>query len=393
MRWCSDHGITVTTIERSGDLTSAWSPELGRTDGRLIRCQALSGTTGPYSDIGLTIARQILSDKIQAQAKLIRLAFGKDREASEITAYLEKIATATTMAKLREHEAHAALWYFGVWTGRVAIPWHRDDIDRVPVNWCNFAGRKSLVGDGKRHATDPVNALLNYCYTLGYAESRTACIKAGLDPRLGYFHNDSAKRDSLALDVLEAVRPEIDKYILGMLGLGGPMRKFTPKDFREASLPHFPGTCRIVAPLTHELCEQSVSWSNTAESVTSAIVRALLAIPVNGRDAIRPVKSVDRGHGSGKFSARASVRQIVPDKAWRSIRETIPPREARYGPPPIEDRVIVAGIAWCEGNGVTYGKVPTSLGISSVTMRRRVIEWEKLGVWDDIIGKINKAVL
>ena len=210
------------------------------------------------------IGRQILSAKARAQAQIIRDVFGKPDEAEQITAYAEKIATAATMAKLREHEAHAALWYFGTWTGRVAIPWHRRDIDRVPVNWCNYPGRRSLIGDKKRHATDPVNAMLNFCYTLGYAEARTACIKAGLDPRLGYFHNDDPARDSLALDVLEAVRPEIDRYVLGLLGLGGTMRIFTPRDFSEHSAPYFPGTCRITAPLTHELAERSVAWSRTA---------------------------------------------------------------------------------------------------------------------------------
>jgi hypothetical protein len=213
---------------------------------------------------------------------------------------------------LREHEAHSALWYFGTWVGRVAIPWHRRDIDRAPTSWCHYPGRRSLTGDKKRHATDPVNAMLSFGYTLGYAEARTACIRAGLDPRLGYFHNDYTARDSLALDVLEAIRAEIDRYVLGLLGLGGTMRTFTHRDFSEHSNPYFPGTCRITAPLTHELAEHSIAWSRTAGTVASDIVRALLAIPVGGRDTIRPARAVSRIAGQARFPLTATVRQIVP---------------------------------------------------------------------------------
>jgi CRISPR-associated endonuclease Cas1 len=393
LSWCSDRGIAITMLDSAGNLTSSYCPDAGRTDGRLIRCQALSGMTGPYSQTGLTIARDILSTKVNAQASIIRELFGKEREAREIESYAAKIPSAPTMIKLREHEAHASAWYFGIWTGRVSIPWNRRDIDRVPVNWCNFPGRRSLISGKKQHATDPVNSLLNYCYTLGYAEARTACVKAGLDPRLGYFHNDDADRDSLALDILEMIRPEIDRFILGLLGIGGILRKFTPNDFYEPGKPYQPGTVRIVAPLTHELCEQSVYWSKTVEATTSNIVRTLLAVPANGRAHIRPVKSVSRINGEGRFSTTMSVRQIVSDRAWRKIKTVVPPREVRFGRTPIDERIVIAAIAWCEGNGVKYGKVPASLGIEAATLRRREAEWKALGAWDEIIDAIRENIL
>ena len=81
----------------------------------------------------------------------------------------------------------------------------------------------------------------------------------------------------------------------------------------------------------------------------------------------------------------------MPDRAWRLIRETIPPRETRYGRTPIDDRTVIAGIAWCKGNGVGYGKAPASLGIQGATLRRRMIDWQAAGARDDIVAAIAKS--
>src|SRR5258707_4485388 len=105
--------------------------------------------------------------------------------------------------------------------------------------------------------------MLNFAYTLGYSEARTACIASGLDPRLGFIHTDKTGRDSLALDVLEALRPDIDRYILGLLGHGQEARKFSRRDFTEPPR-YAPGSCRITTILTHEIAEQSYAWSKLA---------------------------------------------------------------------------------------------------------------------------------
>ena len=79
--------------------------------------------------------------------------------------------------------------------------------------------------------------------------------------------------------------------------------------------------------------------------------------------------------------------------ARRIISDIIPPRATRYGRTPIDDRTVVAGMAWCLGNGVKYGKAPASLGIQGSTLRRRMIEWQAAGAWDDIVAAITATVL
>jgi CRISPR-associated protein Cas1 len=38
-----------------------------------------------------------------------------------------------------------------------------------------------------------------------------------LDPRLGIVHADAKGRQSLALDLMEPVRPEVDAFVLDMI--------------------------------------------------------------------------------------------------------------------------------------------------------------------------------
>jgi CRISPR-associated protein Cas1 len=53
-------------------------------------------------------------------------------------------------------------------------------------------------------ATDPLNAALNYCYGVLYAQVERALVLAGLDPYGGFLHVDRPGKPSLTLDLIEA---------------------------------------------------------------------------------------------------------------------------------------------------------------------------------------------
>jgi hypothetical protein len=86
---------------------------------------------------------------------------------------------------------------------------------------------------------------LSYLYALLEAECRLACLAVGLDPGLGIFHTDQRARDSMALDLMEALRPHADAYMIKLLA----DRKIRRRDFTEEP----DGTVRILSPLTHHL--------------------------------------------------------------------------------------------------------------------------------------------
>jgi CRISPR-associated protein Cas1 len=54
-------------------------------------------------------------------------------------------------------------------------------------------------------------------YSLAAIEARLACEAVGLHPALGFVHADEPQRDNLALDLLEPVRPEVERFVLDLV--------------------------------------------------------------------------------------------------------------------------------------------------------------------------------
>lgn len=77
----------------------------------------------------------------------------------------------------------------------------------APV-WCKFKGRN------RRPPLDPINVVLSLSYSLIYAECTRALTAQALDPMLGFYHEPVHGRYSLACDLTERIRTEIDKWVL-----------------------------------------------------------------------------------------------------------------------------------------------------------------------------------
>lgn len=74
-----------------------------------------------------------------------------------------------------------------------------------------------FTGRTRRPPKDPVNACLSYGYAVLVAEVTTAVSVVGLDPVAGFLHEDSERRPSLSLDVMEEFRPLIvDAVVLDL---------------------------------------------------------------------------------------------------------------------------------------------------------------------------------
>ena len=128
----------------------------------------------------------------------------------------------------------------------------RKDMARVPAHWLFFGSRHSPLTGGPRLAINPANALLNYINAVAESECRLAACACGLDPGMGLLHTDTANRDSLALDLIETIRPEIEDWLLNWL-MHEPLRK---ADLFEAS----DGNCRLSSALCSKLSETAPTW-------------------------------------------------------------------------------------------------------------------------------------
>src|SRR5207247_1579571 len=84
-------------------------------------------------------------------------------------------------------------------------------------HWLTTHPRESFRTGNRHGATDPTNALLNYGYALLEAETRIACLNAGLHPGLGIFHADKDARASFVYDLMEPVRPTMDRMVFDFI--------------------------------------------------------------------------------------------------------------------------------------------------------------------------------
>ena len=72
----------------------------------------------------------------------------------------------------------------------------------------------------RRPPRDNMNALLSLLYTLLAHDVESALETVGLDPYVGFFHTDRPGRASLALDMMEELRPFIaDRLVLNLVNL------------------------------------------------------------------------------------------------------------------------------------------------------------------------------
>jgi hypothetical protein len=204
------------------------------------------------------VYRKILG---QAQVLSSRQAEG----ATVVTGCLDQLGGAESMTDIRRIEAAAAVDYWQR-LASTELPFDRVSASRIPEHWRTLGQRGSGLGAGARLATNPGNAIFNYCYALAEAESRLALSAMGLDPGLGVLHTDQQARASMALDLMEAIRPEVDAWVLGFLKTA----TLRSSDFHETRQ----GKCRILAPLTHVLAETLPIWRRLVAPVAEGVARA-----------------------------------------------------------------------------------------------------------------------
>lgn len=79
----------------------------------------------------------------------------------------------------------------------------------------NDKGIFSFNGRSRRPPLDPVNAMLSFAYSILAHDCASALEAAGLDPYVGFLHRDRPGRTSLALDLMEELRPCMaDRFVI-----------------------------------------------------------------------------------------------------------------------------------------------------------------------------------
>ena len=261
LRWLADQEAAFAMLERDGRVLMTTGP-VRPSDARLRRAQALA----EYSGAALSIARELISRKLTGQMRVVRAKLLDSKTAELISRLAVKAGGAETIDEVRWLESQGAALYWSVWRD-LPICFPKHDLPRTPSHWRAFDTRKSFLTGSQRLATNPVNAILNYLYAVLESEARLAAAALGLDPGLGVIHNDAASRDSLACDLMEAVRAECDGFVLDWVTKEPLKREWF---FEERN-----GNCRLMAPFAAKLAETAPMWARAVAPVAEWVARQL----------------------------------------------------------------------------------------------------------------------
>jgi CRISPR-associated endonuclease Cas1 len=264
LRWLADAKAALVVIDADGKLIAVTAPQR-INDSRLRRLQALAVGTST----GVAITRGLLRQKLIGQRDVLTSIGALDStRAGVFDELITRIELALTIDQCLAAEAGAAAHYFKCWEGRVSAQFVKRDTGLIPDHWKAFEGRSSLLTAAPYRATDPVNAILNYLNAIALAEVRIGLLTFGLDPGLGFAHVD-ANRDSLACDVIEAARPQVEAWLLDFLA----KRPLRASEFCEER----DGRCRLTAPLAHELAPSIGRWRSVIAPIVEHLVDQLNA--------------------------------------------------------------------------------------------------------------------
>jgi CRISPR-associated endonuclease Cas1 len=400
LRYCADESIAITQIGPDDRILFA-APGL-QSCPLVQKAQILASTEGVTSPTALAIVKVQLSAKLSGQSEIARMLLSRPDLADRIDAYRTSLQSADNIDAAVSYEGNAAIAYWQAWEN-VTVPFSPHDLLSTPGRWHTFTGRTSHPG-----AVDPINAMLSFIYRVAETEAIHACHINGIDPTFGFSHVTQDDRNSMALDIMECIRPECDRIVLSLLDYGhgvpidsnGRPRYFPANWCYEQQ--H--GVTRLFSPLTHMLTEHAAELAESLAPVMAEIVAILRShkpvtkivssahvIPHRGFYA--PPRPSGKPHRDTRMPVPSSASDVISDEAWKIISRHVPEPPNRPSRLWVDDRVIVAAIVWTAANNLPVKQLPATLHVGDRTVYHRRKSWVESGAWPHIAKAIRRTVL
>jgi CRISP-associated protein Cas1 len=222
----------------------------------------------------MAISRWLISEKMAQSTNtlttIVEPSPARDRALAELASSADEMKRQPpqTMDALRGIEGRVAQAYFTAWRS-IPLQWKGLGRKPIPDEWHQIGPRVRPNSKRNRDATHPVNAMLNYGYAVLESQVRIAVVAAGLDPTVGFMHVAGEGRSALVLDLMEPMRPSVDRVVLGM----ARAQPFSPADFvlRED------GLCRVSPQLARRLVDQIAREIDASPQVAQALHHIALA--------------------------------------------------------------------------------------------------------------------
>ncbi|OGQ95104.1 MAG: subtype I-C CRISPR-associated endonuclease Cas1 [Deltaproteobacteria bacterium RIFOXYD12_FULL_57_12] len=208
MQLCAERGVRISFLSEYGKF---WARVEGPVSGNvLLRREQYRWSDD--SDKSAGIARAVVMAKV-ANCRTVLLRALRDHAGiaggAEVKAAADSLERSLAMLQqplaldsVRGIEGDTARQYFAVFD-HLIVAQKKDFFFRERT---------------RRPPLDTMNALLSFLYTLLAHDVRSALETVGLDPAVGYLHRDRPGRPSLALDLMEELRPVLaDRLALSLV--------------------------------------------------------------------------------------------------------------------------------------------------------------------------------
>ena len=258
MRKCAEDNIALTFMTPEGRLQAR---VIGRTNGNVL-LRREQYRRADDEEASLILARSFILGKIYNARWIIErmrrdYAMRIDEEKFQnVSAFLQnscrEVMQTSDLEALRGVEGKAAVSYFSAF----------DDMILKQKEQFFFTERN------RRPPLDNMNCLLSFLYALLMNDVGAALEGVGLDSYVGFLHRDRPGRQSLALDLMEELRPLADRTAFSMVNT----KKINGKGFRleEGGAVYLTddGRKKIIEAwhahkegmMTHPFLEEKIKW-------------------------------------------------------------------------------------------------------------------------------------
>ena len=205
---CAKRGIALVFLTKHGQFLAEVTGEFHGNV--LLRKEQYRISDQAYRS--LPIAKSFLLGKLyNSRAVLLRMMRDHpnrlelevfQEKTAFLKAALKQVETADSLSELMGWEGKAAVAYFSVFDSMI-----------LQQKEYFFFHRRN-----KRPPLDAVNALMSFAYSLFAKICQSALQAVGLDPYVGFLHQDRPGRASLALDLIEEFRSVFcDRFVLTLV--------------------------------------------------------------------------------------------------------------------------------------------------------------------------------
>ncbi|MGL5676788.1 MAG: type I-C CRISPR-associated endonuclease Cas1c [Cellulosilyticaceae bacterium] len=205
---CAEYNIGLTFLKPSGQFLAKVT---GKSYGNIL-LRKKQYQLSEHTEDRLEVSKSFIIGKVYNSRAVVERGirdYALRLDVDELKNASDNLKRAINFAKgaidvdqLRGYEGEAATCYFSVF----------DELILQQKDAFAFQGRT------RRPPLDNVNALLSFCYSLLTSMCSSALETVGLDPYAGFMHTERPGRASLALDLMEELRPiMVDRFVLTLI--------------------------------------------------------------------------------------------------------------------------------------------------------------------------------